>query len=209
MRFSVLGLVAASFVLCGGIRAETKLDDIVAAVNAGQSELDKVDALLADTNRNKRIAAMTLLLKSGNPTFVARAKEIGLTSADTEMQAAALAAIFDAGGPFKLVFDLSQTEDDKDGVKDWVGGEGSWDEVSQRALFVFKTKPFDPKKKCWMPSHTDSYCAFTIVGRTISFGPWSYGVGSFELSAEGKLVGTFRHSNGDYVPVTAEIPLME
>lgn len=209
MRFAVLGLLAVSLALGGGARAETKLDDIISAVNAGQSELDKVDALLADPNRNKRIAAMTLLLKSGNPSFVARAKEIGLTSTDTEMQAAALGAIFDAGGPFKMVFDLSKSDDEKNGVKNWLGGDGSWDEGSQRALYVFKTKPYDPKKKCWTPANTDTYCAFTIVGRTIAFGPWTSGVGSFELNGEGKLVGAFRNTNGDNVPVAVEIPLME
>lgn len=209
MRFAVLGLLAASLVPGVGARAETKLDDIISAVNAGQSELDKVDALLADPNRNKRIAAMTLLLKSGNPSFVARAKEIGLTSADTEMQAAALGAIFDAGGPFKMIFDLSKSDDEKNRVKSWLGGDGIWDEGGQRALYVFKSNPYDPKKKCWSPTVAASDCVFTIVGRTIAFGPWSYGVGSFELSGEGKLVGTFRYTNGDNVPVAVEIPLME
>lgn len=208
MRFAVLGLLAASLVPGVGARAETKLDDIISAVNAGQSELDKVDALLADPNRNKRIAAMTLLLKSSNPSFVARAKEIGLTSADTEMQAAALGAIFDSGGPFKMIFDLSKSDDEKNRVKSWLGGDGIWDEGGQRALYVFKTKPYDPKKKCWTPTNDDS-CVFTIVGRTIAFGPWSSGVGSFELSGEGKLVGTFRYTNGNNVPVAVEIPLME
>lgn len=187
---------------------QTSLKDIVAGVDARSSELEQVDALLRDPDRNRRIAAMELLLKSGNPVFVARAREVGLFSADPELQRAALGAIFDAGGPFKLVVDLTKSPDDKNRIKAWFGSRLSWDVDSGKGIYLFTTKPFDETMKCW--SFGDSpNCAFTIVGKSISIDGWPEGTGTFELGGDGNLAGYIRYTNGNNVPVPAVIPLVE
>jgi hypothetical protein len=183
------------------------LDQITAAINGQQSELEKLDALLRDPDRNRRIAAITMLLKSGNPLYVQRAREAGLASSDVEMQAAALGAIMDSGGPFKLVVDISGTEDDQDGIKSWMGSEGNWDDAIGKAIFVFRLGEFDKKNGCWKRPGINA-CGVTIVGSNIIF-QWPPATASFQLSGEGSLEGLLRNTNGDNKPVPAKIPLIE
>lgn len=181
----------------------------MAGVDAKTDELQQVDALLRDPDRNRRIAAMELLLKSGNPTFVARAREVGLFSTDPELQRAALGAIFDAGGPFKLVIDLGKSTDEKNGIKSWMGGALAWDDVSGKGIHVFRTSPYDPKKQCWLNADNLQYCSLNIVGRTITLTLWQQGIGTFELGGDGSLTGWVRYTNGMLDPVPATIPLAE
>jgi len=200
---TLLSLISPTFAL-----AQTSLDDITSQLESQKSELDEVDALLADPDKNRRIAAMELLLKSGNPVFVSRAKEVGLFSSDPEMQAAALKAIFDAGGPFRLVVDYSGVADKDSGIKEWLSRRGNWDDTAKTGVFLFTTQPYDPEKKCWrFPD--DWSCAIALSGLTVSLPDWSRAEGIFELSSDGTLSGNFRTTSGNGVSLPAKIELTE
>lgn len=206
IRLVIAGLLAALFALPGF--AQTTLDEITAQLDSQTSELEQVDALLADPDPNRRIAAMELLLESGNPVFVSRATEAGLFSSDTEMQAAALAAIFDAGGPFKLVIDMTAGSEDETGIKRWIGPNGSWDEAETEATYIFRTDPYAPEGQCW-PVAGEDRCSIRMSGRTVSINDWRNTAGTFELNASGVLVGSMRYTNGTYNAAPATIPLIE
>ena len=199
---AVFGLMA------GGALAQSSLSDITAQLDARASEMAQVEALLADADAGRRLAAMELLIKSGNPVYAKRATEVGIFSSDVELQRAALRAVFDAGGPFRILINYGGSTDEQNGVKSWIGGEGSWDDTTKRATYIFRTQPFDEKRQCW-PFAESSNCAFRMVGSTVSIDEWSYAVGSFQLDTTGQLVGDFRYSAGNHLPVPATIPIVE
>jgi hypothetical protein len=189
-------------------RSQDTLSEIKEKLAGKTSELAEVDQLLAHPDKNQRIAAMELLLRSGNPVFVQRAKETGLFSSDPEMQQAALTAVFDSGGPFRLVIDLSGSEDEEHNIKGW-SNQLSWNPESGTAEFVFRTTPFDPKAQCWKFPESN-VCAIYLSGATASIRDWHLAAGSFQLGGDGRLSGTFRNTaSRNNVAMPAYIPVAE
>lgn len=191
--------------------AQSSLADIKAKLDGHSSELAEVDAMLADPDKNRRIAAMELLLQSGNPVFIQRAKEAGLFSSDIEMQMAALKAIFDGGGPFTLMMDLTKAKEEQTAARAWLSTHGgTWDETGTIGTVTFATGDFDPKRKCWILREGRS-CAITLSAITVSLAGWHDGSGTLKLNAEGALRGTFKNTDnrGRFAPVPAQILLIE
>lgn len=207
IRRTVLIAIAALFVTGSAPSfAQSSLADIEKKLSEKTSELDRVDELLSSENRNKRIAAMELLILSGNPVFANRAKEIGLFSADPEMRSKALQAVFNSGGPFRLVLELNgDLESNRMGQ--WLSQRGSWDSEAKFGNYTFTVDPFDKKKNCWRFKGYSS-CAIYLTGDTISLQDWSSASGSLTLGREGRLEGTFQYKpNGK--SIRASIDLME
>lgn len=201
-----LGLYLAAALPAG---AQMSLSDIKAKLGEKTSELEEVDALLANPDRNQRLAAMELLLQSGNPTFIKRAKEIGLFSSDPEMQVSALRAIFEGGGPFKIEFTLTDDENARNGIIRWLDwAKGNWQTDGKLGSWTFQTDKYDAKDRCWKFKGNKN-CALILSGNTVLLQDWTYGSGSLQLDSEGSLLGSFRHTNGSYPPVPARIPLAE
>ena len=209
MRKLLLTLIC-SLAGAGAAMAQTSLADIQAAVAASSSELDQVDAMLADTDPNRRLAALKLLIASGEPLFVKRAKEVGLLSSDPEMQKVAVAATLDQGGPFRLEIDLSQLEEGSSMHKLIQDYDGSIDETAKLGRVTFSTLPYDADRKCW-PAADGKVCAIIPTGAAYSLDEWQYGSGSLELQPDGALTGTFNFNRGGFerVGAPARIPLAE
>lgn len=190
--------------------AQQTLEEIKQQLSSKKSELDEVDALLAQEDKNLRIAAMELLLKSGNPSFVQRAKETGLFSSDLELQRAAVAAIFDAGGPFRLVADLTFAPEEETKTKAWLSYvRGALTVDEKIGTFVFQTEPFDKSKKCW-PFKEGRNCAFTLAGAAISLADWRGATGELTLSSEGILVGALRSTDfSNTIPFPISVSLID
>lgn len=189
--------------------AQTSLADIMSQLDARTSELEQVDALLADADANRRLAAMELLIKSGNPAFIQRATEVGIFSSDEELKRAALRAVFDGGGPFRILINYAGSSENQEGIKNWISGQnGSWDDTTKTATLLFGTRAFNEQKQCWEFAD-DSRCAFKMVGPTISIDGWYYSNGTFALNESGQLIGSFRVAHAKYTPVPAIIPIVE
>lgn len=206
---SLLFAAAMSVAIVGFAHAQSSLADIMSELDARTSELEQVDALLGSPDPNRRFAAMELLMKSGNPAFVQRATEVGIFSSDEELKRSALRAVFDAGGPFRILINYAGSTDDQNGIKQWLGSDGSWDDSSRIGTYVFRTQPFDEREQCWLFVNSRA-CAFRIVGSVVSIDGWNRATGTLELDAAGKLVGSFRYTlNNAYVTVPATIPIVE
>lgn len=194
----------------GSVMAQTSLAEIQAAVAATTSELEQVDAMLADADPNRRLAALQLLIGSGHPVYMKRAKEVGLLSSDPEMQRVAIAATFDQGGPFRLELDLSQLSGETslhDLIEDY---GGSIDDSIKLGRVTFSTLPYDHEKKCW-PSANSDRCLIIPTGAAYSLDGWEYGSGSLQLQPDGTMLGSFNFVRGGYTRVgaPARIPLAE
>jgi hypothetical protein len=201
--FALLGVQSAA--------AQKTLAEIQSAVSVAASELEAVDALLNDPDQNKRLAAMQMLVQSGNPTYIKRAKEVGLFSSDAEMRRAAIGAVLDQGGPFRLELDLSQAGDAAKDVRWWIyNHRGSVDDSLMVGQVTFSPMPYSADTKCWASSDKRQ-CFLIPTGAAYSLDGWHDGSGSLKLMPDGALLGTFsvNISGRSNKSVPARIPLAE
>lgn len=169
--------------------AQLSLDDIEATVGGLSDEMARVDVLLAEPDQNKRLAAMEMLIKSGNPLYAQRARETGLFSSDKEMQRVALKAIFDAGGPFRIEVPVQGLNEDETRVRRWVlDNQGSLFDGDTKGQFLIYTSAYDEAEKCWK-FKGKSYCAFVQSGDHYVLRDWGNFEGTVRLSTNGLLVG--------------------
>lgn len=187
-------------------RSQASLDEIEAALANRTTELDRVDKLLADQDRNRRVAAMEALLQSGNPVFVGRAKEVGLFSSDRELREAALKSVFDAGGPFRLLLSLAGRDEEKSHAMRWSTRFASVSDDGKTSSYSFGTSPYDEKAKCWK-FQDNGNCAFYLSGLSVSL-VWPSGRGDLTLDADGALTGSFIVDGGTLAS-PARIPLTD
>lgn len=145
--------------------AQMSLDEIEASVGGMSDEMARVDALLAEPDQNKRLAAMKMLIQSGNPLYESRARETGLFSSEKEMQRVALAAIFDGGGPFRADFSLSGVDEDEAKIRSWIKYVGgTLFEDGKMGQVTIYTSAYDEERKCWPLKSNENHCAFTPTG---------------------------------------------
>jgi len=202
--FAVLLLVGASL----SPATAATLADIKAQVEAASGELAEVDALLADPDPNKRLAAIQMLLASDNGTWVKRAKEVGLFSDDAEMQRAVVTAILETGGPFRA--DITLGDEKRTGIRQWIKNhDGNVDEANNVAHVVIKLNAYSAEDKCWPFGPYGNNCAFIPAGETYSLDDWDDANGTVRLDADGALAGLLTTRNGQGDSVAIRIPLAE
>lgn len=212
MQKSMLGLAAlgvAVFGLMSPAVAQASLDEIENQLNAGTSDLERVDQMLASEDANRRIAAMEALLNSGNPTFVRRAQHVGLLSSDPGMQIAALDAILDKGGPLRFEFDFSQLTGEA--LKSWnslIADYGTLAISGKGGTIVFDVQGYNEEKRCHVTVQNRSSCFAQIAGAKVSFPLdfWSRVRGVASLSADGAMTGEMSY-DGFIAPF--RVPLVE
>ena len=172
--------------------AQKSIDDIEAALGGAVGELQRVDEILASPDANRRLAGMELLLGSGNPTFVRRAKEVGLFSSDPYLRSAALKAVLDGGGAMTFELDTSGLADDIRSY--WVrklSGEGAIAPDGSRITLTFNLGEFDAKNNCYLVLNGKN-CMLVLEGENVAI-TWAfyrYMQGLVRLSEAGELVGT-------------------
>lgn len=188
--------------------AQKSLAEIKAEAAAGSGELAEVDAMLADADPNIRAAAMVALLGSGNVAFVQRAMEAGLLSSDPAMRAFALKAVFDAGGPVRLVLDLSGLEGEP--LKKWLDITGDYGVVAsdgKSAAVLYDVRSFDDENRCYLSDR--GYCLLRLNGTDVDFDIGNSNIRGFAtLSDQGLLVGSLSYS-GYEVSVPLAVKLLD
>lgn len=185
--------------------AQSPLDAIESAVGGRAGELDRVEQLLSNPDANRRVAAMELLLASGDPAFIRKAAEFGLFSADPQLRRLAVRGILGAGGAFRIETDaaVEGSTDLRDLIAFFGGSLGSDGKAS--IDFVLKGE-FDAARSCWLSPQ--GKCTLVEAGSSIHLGEWQYTTGAFALDDQGRLAGTLLwRSNGK--PIPARIPLID
>ena len=201
MLLGALAIVATA----GVAGAQSVLDEIEASIDGRASELERVEKLLSDSDPKRRIAAMEAILKTGDPAFVRKAKEVGLFSADPQLRQLAVKAIFDAGGPFRIDNDAPTKDSTK--VNEFVVHHGGNIAVDGGGTIQFVlTGDYNAEHRCW--TNRNGNCSIRQTGDVVHLTDWSYGTGSFKLDDAGVLQGTLLY-RGNGKPVAARIPLYE
>jgi hypothetical protein len=197
-------------VLAAPVAAQSVLDELEAQIGSRVDELSRAEALLADPDPNRRIVAMEALLKSGDPAFVGKAKEVGLYSDDPRLRAAAVRGILDAGGTFRAEFTMPGDTSEVTDIRTWLQRfNGSWSQDGSTGYFGFVVGPFDAERQCWTFLDNRN-CAFRMSGEDVMTGDWNFnirGAALMRLDDTGALTGGFQ-VNGTGTPVTIRIPLI-
>lgn len=210
VRAIVLGAILACGSLTGAL-AQMSIEDIEAALGDKTDEMARVDAILANPDANARIAGMELLLASGNPVYVRRAKEAGLLSSDPSMRAAALKSTLDAGGALTFTLDTKVLNDDQ--MERWLdrlADQGPVAADKSTITLTFQLGPYDPKSNCYFMLNTTK-CFLTLDGSSLALTWWFYSdmQGRVSLNAEGQLVGELTFAENDNwrgtVPVVVQL----
>ncbi|MDO8863131.1 HEAT repeat domain-containing protein [Haliea sp. E1-2-M8] len=205
--FACVG-ACAMYVLTMGVHAQVSLDDIEASIGGRVGELERVEQMLSHPEPNRRIAAMELLLKSGDPEFARKAREFGLFSDDHQLRQAAVRAIFDAGGAFRLETD-APSDDSTKVVSVVQSFGGAVDSEGKGSIPFILSGEFDSKEVCWLRAAARTkQCALRPTGDSIHLADWNYTTGEFKLDDEGSLRG-FLLYRGSGQPVGARIPLLD
>ena len=204
-RFVVFCLFALStdFAL-----AQSGFDKFMEQDKKASSETEKFRAVLNGDDSDRALRAMQFMLQSGDLILVKAAQEFGLFSTNRSVQHEALKAIFNSGGPFRLVVDLSSIDDKKMRMSRYInerGGAIAADHMSGSIVFSV-----DSADNCWVFRGSEN-CALILQGTNVSLAPWYRGTGSLTLNDAGILVGSIgsAYSNPSYSPVPAQIDLLQ
>ncbi|MCG8273869.1 HEAT repeat domain-containing protein [Aquamicrobium sp. NLF2-7] len=201
MLLGVLAIMATA----GAAAAQSVLDEIEASIDGRASELERVEKLLSDSDPKRRIAAMEAILKTGDPAFVRKAREVGLFSADPQLRQIAVKAIFDAGGPFRIDT-APPTKDSTNIIEFVVNHSGSVDANGGGTIQFVLTGDYSAEHRCW--TNRRGNCSLRQTGDVIHLTDWTNGTGSFTLDDSGVLQGTLLYARHGK-PVDARIPLYE
>lgn len=197
-KTTFLAGLASLLLLCPlAAQAQFSLDEIEASVGSLSDEMARVDALLSDADANKRLAAMDMLIKSGNLDYAKRAKEVGLASSDKQMQRRALTSIFDSGVPMRIDFPLTNVDEGETQVRRMVQSfDGSVREGDAYAQVLLSLGKFDTENSCWVYKNNSSICAIVPTGEHYVM-PKTYGrTGAFRLNSSGVLEGDMTYYDG-------------
>ncbi len=206
MQFRTMFAALAMLAATGAAGAQSVLDEIEASIGSRASDLERVETMLSHADPKRRVAAMEAILKTGDPAFVRKAKEIGLFSADPQLRQIAVKAIFDAGGAFRLDTDPpSKDGTDVHRLVTRFGGSIAAD-GSGSIQFVLPGD-YNAEQQCWMNSRKNG-CSLRQTGDVVHLSAWDYTAGSFKLDDSGVLQGTLLY-DGKGKPVGARIPLFE
>jgi hypothetical protein len=210
VRVGVGSLLAAA-ALAAPAQTQTSIADIAKRINGRADEIAQAERLLRDPDRNKRVAAMEALLKSGDPAFIQVAKAAGLTSSDPIMRAEAVKAVLDAGGTFVAEFTIPADDKDLTKIYDWLKVfKGSWSDDRRQGFFTFSVGAYNEEQKCWTFLGKNRACVLLMSGESVATGDWNFNItGSAVMQPDetGTLTGSFL-VNGQGTPVTIRIPLL-
>jgi hypothetical protein len=183
------------------------LDAILESGAAGAGDLRKIGDSLSSADPDVRIATLNAIVDSGDPSYIAKAMEIALTSDDPRLREAALRGKFNAGGTYRLEIDMSAAAKDPTDAAGWlrgVGGSISTDGTS--GFFAFALDEFQDRQQCW-PYRNSNACALSLAGEQV-FYVASNANAQLRLDETGTLVGSLL-IRGEGSPVPVRIPLVQ
>ena len=116
MRATVIGVTMAGAIIAmvqaAGAQSLTP-EELRAQIDQRVQTLNPYAELLNDPDPARSLAAMQIMMESGDPELERMAREFGLLSPNPQVQRAALEAFLATGPVFSVRFDGSSTRDDQ------------------------------------------------------------------------------------------------
>jgi len=199
---SVLALALAGF-YCSASTAQTlSAADILAQVEEKVGGVNEYQALLNDPDPARSMAAMEVMLESGDPKLLRMALDFGLYSPNPLVQFTALKAFFDGKPLLRISIDGSGVKDQDYFLRSVRDLDGTVD-ASKIGHSIHKIGEFDTVNSCYVQVG-NSRCFLRLTETEVSVNPWGANWVRFVLNDQGALVGEV----GFEPPAPASIPVV-
>lgn len=203
MKFWIIALVLGP--LCGPAQAQTLTpEEILAQIEAKVSAQNPYQALLNDPDPSRSLAAMEVMIESGDPKLVQMAVEFGMLSSNPQVRRTALHGIMSTQPVLTLVMDGTEIE------------SGNFDNTIQRYLtgsvssenVGFATVGFGawkPEESCYVLRGTEK-CGLTVNAQGYFLRVRDAASVQMDFQEDGSLVGSGNIYNvPDSVPMTMRL----
>ncbi|WGW05331.1 hypothetical protein [Tropicibacter oceani] len=195
------------------------LQDFEAQVNQRAGTLSGYQSYLTDPDPQRAMAALQIMLESGDSTLVQMALSVGIYSADPNIRQAALKA-FLAGKPaLDIFFDGSETvkEDQVEAYNALMRGYRGSVGANNRASLSLKVGEWSEESGCFVNLDAPEHCLLRVNATTVSLYLVSWDGNTphqwvvLELDDDGALTGTMtaRHYRTDLGPLVLTMRLSE
>ncbi|WOI57479.1 hypothetical protein [Palleronia sp. LCG004] len=203
-------LIAASFcIMPSSVSAQTmSAEDIARQIDERMKNLNPYEELLQDPDPSRRVAAMQIMLESGDRDLVRIATEYGLMAEDVVVQKAALAGLLESEPVLTMMLDASDAD-----LRGWTNTLGGTATPEGFHYYRFDMTGYLEDELCYAQSKAPSSCFITLNSDGI-FVEFRRGTGSdfargkMQITTDGRLEGPL-NLDGVSEPVTASIRLFE
>lgn len=161
--------------------------EIMAKVDEKAGSANEYQVLLNDPDPGRSMAAMEIMLESGDPKLQRMALDYGLFSPNKLVQYAALKAFFESLPVLRLYIDGSEVKDQDYFARSINDLSGTVDQ-NKRGFATIKVGEFDPKKSCYKYIGYDS-CFVRISETEVAINPWRNKWLHLTLNDQGELRG--------------------
>lgn len=173
-RFTLLVLALLANIPLEASAQTPSAEELKAQIDQRMADLESYRELLDQPDPMQSLAAMEVMLASGDSTLQRMALDFGLYSPDPGLRRKALEGFFNSGPSLAVTFDPSGLEGDFDVSMNQVSGSVSPD---GKGFATFLVGEFNPEQNCWMNART-SYCLVSLTEASISvlfYGDWGQG----------------------------------
>lgn len=179
-------IIAACTALVLPASAQVSLDELDAAAKAADSEMEELRKRLNDSDPDRALAVLHLLISEGDVDQRRMAVRHGLQSTDRAIRATTLRAIFDSEPTLLVVVD-PVSEEPTVHFSNEVNRLGGVIDAEGAGSITFKVNGYDEEAACW--THTRyKNCLLRMRGDAVSLwlgDSWGF----YELNGAGQLEG--------------------
>lgn len=161
--------------------------EIKAKVDEKAGSSNEYQALLNDPDPGRSMAAMEVMLESGDSKLQRIALDYGLFSPNRLVQYAALKAYFESRPVLRLYIDGAEVKD-QDYFARSIGELSGTVDQNKRGFATMKVGEFDPKESCYRHNNNNS-CFIRISETEVAINPWRNKWVQFTLNDQGELIG--------------------
>lgn len=204
-RCTFYAIVAALSIVGTAAHAQDTLtaDQLRAMVDERIAAQNPFEELLNDPDSERSIAAMEIMLESGNPTLTRMALEFGLLSTNPTVRRIAVEAYMRSKPVLTLAFDGSSLEDTRY-FQSRMSGNGAMMTPDKIGYWRMKVGDYDPAQGCFLMENGSS-CFVTVNSDGVIVQSTTYMTGRLTIGDTGELSGSASLYQVDPLPLTIKL----
>jgi hypothetical protein len=208
VRGILVSMLTGAMVLATQAAAQSlSIDDLRAQIDQKVGAQNEFQALLSDPDPARAMAAMEIMMASGDAALMRMAVETGIFSSNPAVRATALKAFLGAKPTVTAFLTLGDAYDTSQ--RNWVNGQIARMNGSVTpedvAFFSLRVGDYDAEQDCYMNGDPRQGCLFRVTDQVVSlriFDVWN----GLALDEAGELVGAVT-PYANYPSAAARIPV--
>jgi hypothetical protein len=183
------------------------VEELRAQIDQRVGETNEYQALLTDPNPARAIAAMEIMMGSGDASLQRMAVEFGIFSTNPSVRAAALKAYLDARPTLSVFMTIGEAfePNQRNYVHNLINRLGGTAGEGQEAFLSIPVGPYDSERGCYVYGTDERECLMRVNDQVASFrllNIWS----ALTMTETGELVGAATPYN-QYPTMDVRIPV--